>query len=137
MINGGPVETRFETDLSREEVLEFVSAFDGATFFHSPAWLEILTESFPDVRVIGSTDLTHHGGHFPAPGGHGKQGVEWSVANDRRLLDLIVRDDGLLPVSDLRSKDRTLYDAAVLVDFADNESLREPLVELGLGHRWL
>ena len=47
MINGGPVETRFETDLSREEVLEFVSAFECATFFHSPAWLEILAESFP------------------------------------------------------------------------------------------
>jgi len=47
VINGGPVEIRFETDLSREEVLEFVSAFEGATFFHSPAWLEILAEAFP------------------------------------------------------------------------------------------
>ena len=47
MINGGPVETRFETDLSREEALEFISAFEGATFFHSPAWLDILAESFP------------------------------------------------------------------------------------------
>jgi hypothetical protein len=47
VINGGPVETRFETDLSRDEVLEFVSAFDSATFFHSPVWLEILSESFP------------------------------------------------------------------------------------------
>ncbi len=47
MINGGPVETRFETDLSREEAIEFISAFEGATFFHSPAWLDILSESFP------------------------------------------------------------------------------------------
>lgn len=47
MINGGPVETRFETDLSREEVLEFISLFRDATFFHSPAWMEILSESFP------------------------------------------------------------------------------------------
>jgi hypothetical protein len=45
--DGGPVETRFETDLSHEEALEFVTAFEDATFFHSPAWLEILAESFP------------------------------------------------------------------------------------------
>ena len=43
------------------------------------------------ARVIGSTDLTHHGGHFPAPGGRGRQGVEWSVANDRRMLDVVER----------------------------------------------
>lgn len=48
-----------------------------------------LAEKFPDARVVGSTDLTHHGGHFPAPGGRGEQGVNWTVANDRRLLDLI------------------------------------------------
>ena len=48
-----------------------------------------LAEKFPDARVVGSTDLTHHGGHFPAPGGRGEQGVKWTVANDRRLLDLI------------------------------------------------
>ena len=42
-----------------------------------------------DVAIVGSTDLTHHGGHFGAPGGHGKQGVEWSVANDRRMIDLM------------------------------------------------
>ena len=40
------MEIRFDTDLSREEVLEFVSTFEEATFFHSPAWLEILSESF-------------------------------------------------------------------------------------------
>jgi len=42
-----------------------------------------------DVVVVGSTDLTHHGGHFPAPGGHGEQGERWSRLNDRRMLDLI------------------------------------------------
>ena len=39
--------------------------------------------------VVGSTDLTHHGGHFPSPGGQGEQGVKYSVQNDRRMLDLI------------------------------------------------
>ena len=46
-----------------------------------------------DVVVIGSTDLTHHGGHFGAPGGHGAGGVDWTVANDRRMIDLMVAMD--------------------------------------------
>jgi hypothetical protein len=48
-----------------------------------------LAESFPAATILGSTDLTHHGGHFPAPGGHGKQGEQWARHNDRRMLDLI------------------------------------------------
>jgi AmmeMemoRadiSam system protein B len=48
-----------------------------------------LAETAPDARVVGSTDLTHHGGHFGAPGGRGREGVDWTIANDRRLLDLI------------------------------------------------
>lgn len=47
---GRAVKTRFETDTPRTEVLEFVRARRGATFFHSPAWLEILAESFPAFR---------------------------------------------------------------------------------------
>lgn len=42
-----------------------------------------------EVCVIGSTDLSHHGGHFPAPGGHGEVGEKWTRANDRRMLRLI------------------------------------------------
>jgi len=41
------------------------------------------------ARIVGSTDLTHHAGHFPAPGGRGEQGVKWTVSNDRRLLGLV------------------------------------------------
>jgi len=48
-----------------------------------------LAERFPDVRVVGSTDLTHHGGHFPAPGGRGPTGVRWTEQNDKRMLELI------------------------------------------------
>jgi len=48
-----------------------------------------LAERFPTARVVGSTDLTHHGGHFPAPGGKGEAGERWTRANDRRMLDLI------------------------------------------------
>ncbi len=50
---------------------------------------QVLARKAPKARLVGSTDLSHHGGHFPAPGGHGQQGVQWTVANDRRLLDLI------------------------------------------------
>ena len=40
--------------------------------------------------IAGSTDLTHHGGgRFPAPGGTGQTGLDYSVANDRKILDLI------------------------------------------------
>jgi AmmeMemoRadiSam system protein B len=40
--------------------------------------------------IAGSTDLTHHGGgRFPAPGGTGQAGLDYSVSNDRKMLDLI------------------------------------------------
>jgi len=48
-----------------------------------------IREGFPRVRVLGSTDLTHHGGHFGSPGGRGKAGVDWAVENDRRMLDIV------------------------------------------------
>jgi AmmeMemoRadiSam system protein B len=41
------------------------------------------------VRVVGSSDLTHHGGHFPAPGGRGATGEKWTAANDRRMIGLM------------------------------------------------
>ena len=50
---------------------------------------KILAARFGAARVVGSTDLTHHGGHFPAPGGTGQVGEKWTRQNDRRLLDLI------------------------------------------------
>jgi AmmeMemoRadiSam system protein B len=46
-----------------------------------------------EVRIVGSTDLSHHGGHFPAPGGRGEVGEQWTRANDRRMLDLIAAMD--------------------------------------------
>lgn len=48
-----------------------------------------IAEASGAVVVVGSTDLTHHGGHFPAPGGQGKDGELWSRRNDRRMLDLV------------------------------------------------
>ena len=48
-----------------------------------------LAQHAPHARIIGSTDLSHHGGHFPAPGGRGHAGAEWTKQNDRRLIDLI------------------------------------------------
>ena len=41
------------------------------------------------VCLVGSTDLSHHGGHFPAPGGRGEVGEKWTRANDRRMIDLM------------------------------------------------
>ena len=48
---------------------------------------------FPEATVIGSTDLTHHGGHFGNFGGSGMEGVRWSRQNDQRMLELIERLD--------------------------------------------
>jgi len=41
-----------------------------------------------DVVIVASTDLSHHGGHFPAPGGRGEIGEQWTRQNDRRIIDL-------------------------------------------------
>jgi AmmeMemoRadiSam system protein B len=48
---------------------------------------------WPDGRVefVGSTDLTHHGGHFGNPGGYGEDSEAYARKNDRRMLDLIER----------------------------------------------
>ncbi|HOF18961.1 MAG TPA: AmmeMemoRadiSam system protein B [Phycisphaerae bacterium] len=53
----------------------------------------LLAERFPRVRVAGSSDLTHHGGHFGSPGGHGSVGEQWTRQNDRRMIDRIVAMD--------------------------------------------
>ena len=66
---------------------------------------EVLAARFPAAKVIGSTDLTHHGGHFDAPGGRGPAGEKWTRKNDRRMLDLIVAMDAeaVVPEADERS----------------------------------
>ncbi len=46
-----------------------------------------------EVVLVGSTDLSHHGGHFPAPGGRGEVGERWTRANDRRMIDLMTAMD--------------------------------------------
>ena len=64
-----------------------------------------LAEHFPNVPIIGSTDLTHHGGHFPTPGGHGQIGVQWSRDNDKRMLDLIeaMNEESIIAEANLRA----------------------------------
>ncbi|MCJ7543578.1 MAG: AmmeMemoRadiSam system protein B [Phycisphaerae bacterium] len=59
----------------------------------------------PDVYAVGSTDLTHHGGHFPAPGGRGATGAKWTAANDRRMIDLMeaMSAEKIVPEADARS----------------------------------
>jgi hypothetical protein len=63
-----------------------------------------LAGDFPDVRVVGSTDLTHDGVDYCRPGGPGPRGVEWAVENDRRMLDLIevMEADKIIPEADAR-----------------------------------
>lgn len=63
----------------------------------------LLLDGAPNAWVIGSTDLTHHAGHFPAPGGRGKTGVTWTVANDRRMLDLIEKMQAEAIVAEARA----------------------------------
>jgi len=41
-----------------------------------------------EVAIVASTDLSHHGGHFPAPGGRGDVGERWTRANDKRMIHL-------------------------------------------------
>jgi hypothetical protein len=57
---------------------------------------------FAEVAIVGSTDLSHHGGHFPAPGGHGAIGAKWTAANDRRILNLMETMDAqaVIPEAD-------------------------------------
>ncbi len=50
---------------------------------------KLLREQHPTARVLGSTDLTHHGGHFGSPGGRGEQSEAYTRVNDRRILDRI------------------------------------------------
>jgi len=50
----------------------------------------ILKPRSGDVRVVGSTDLTHYGPRYGiTPAGVGPQGLQWATANDQRLLKLI------------------------------------------------
>ena len=63
----------------------------------------VLAEKFPQAVVVGSTDLTHHGGRFPSPGGHGRTGAAWTEANDRRILDII---EAMKPAEVIAEADR-------------------------------
>lgn len=64
---------------------------------------KVLADGFPDAVVVASTDLTHHGGHFPAPGGRGLEGVQWAVENDRRMLKLVGAMEADEVISEARS----------------------------------
>lgn len=77
-----------------------------------------LAAESPDTRVIGSTDLTHHGGHFAAPGGRGEEGLAWSVANDRRLLDLIEQMAAEQIVSEVARRDNACGAGAIAATIA-------------------
>ena len=51
---------------------------------------QLVQRDFPEVSVVGSTDLTHYGPSYGfSPGGHGTAGLEWARDNDQRLLELV------------------------------------------------
>ena len=59
----------------------------------------------PSARVLGSSDLTHHGGHFGCPGGRGEQSELFARQNDQRILKLIEQLDAeaIVPEAQLHS----------------------------------
>jgi len=59
----------------------------------------------PSSRVLGSSDLTHHGGHFGCPGGRGEQSELFARQNDQRILKLIEQLDAeaIVPEAQLHS----------------------------------
>jgi len=77
-----------------------------------------LADRFGGARVVGSTDLTHHGGHFGNPGGRGREGVAWTTANDRRMLDLIEAMDAEAVVAEARTRSNACGAGAVAAAIA-------------------
>lgn len=45
------MKVRLEENLPHGKVVDFVGRFPRATFFHTPAWLEILEDSFPNFKA--------------------------------------------------------------------------------------
>jgi hypothetical protein len=64
----------------------------------------VLADRGGTARLLGSTDLSHHGGHFPAPGGRGPAGEKFTAENDRRMLDLVERMDAEGVIGEARER---------------------------------
>lgn len=77
----------------------------------------------PEVPVVGSTDLTHHGGHFGSPGGRGLAGVAWARDNDQRLLDLLATMDPLAIVPEVLRRRNACGGGAVAATVAACKAL--------------
>ena len=65
------------------------------------------------AAVVASTDLTHHGGHFPAPGGRGEASEAYSRANDRRLLEIVERMDAEAVLPEVLARENACGGGAV------------------------
>ena len=83
----------------------------------------VLAAGAPQARVVGSSDLTHHGGQFGSPGGTGEDGVEWSAANDRRLLDLIERMDAEAVVPEVAARGNACGAGAIAATIAASREM--------------
>jgi AmmeMemoRadiSam system protein B len=84
---------------------------------------EVLARDFPKVRVVGSTDLTHHGGHFASPGGQGAAGERWARQNDRRMLDLIEAMDAEAIVAEAEAHENACGAGAIAATLAACKAL--------------
>lgn len=72
----------------------------------------------PGACVVGSTDLTHHGGHFGSPGGSGQQSEFFTRRNDRRMLDLIELLDAEAIVPEAHQRDNACGVGAIAATVA-------------------
>ncbi len=94
-----------------------VGPADGATKIGASLG-ETIARVRPGAVVIGSTDLTHHGGHFGNPGGLGREGVRWAEKNDRRMLDLIEALDAESVVPEARARQNACGAGAIAATLA-------------------
>ncbi|MBN1165042.1 MAG: GNAT family N-acetyltransferase [Candidatus Krumholzibacteriota bacterium] len=55
------MKVRIQDNINGREILDFIGGFPRATFFHTPAWMEILTASFPRFRPAWITVRDDYG----------------------------------------------------------------------------
>jgi AmmeMemoRadiSam system protein B len=79
---------------------------------------QVLATKGGGVKVLGSTDLTHHGGHFGSLGGSGPASESFASQNDRRLLDLIEHLDTDRIIPEVRSNGNACGGGAVAATMA-------------------
>lgn len=73
--------------------------------------------------IVGSTDLTHHGGHFGHVGGRGEQSEAYARQNDRRMLDRIEAFDAEGVLEEARTRQNACGAGAIAATLAAVKAL--------------